>query len=304
MKTRVKVFRAVILMTVVFFFLLCRNSMSANCLIATIGMDATFISENAKTDNIEFAIFSERLNEHQIIPIQEDDSLKARLMRANNLARQGKTGEASKIFTGIMENYPDNKAAVQGWLMVNMKRSPTGEEEAIQMLLDLGKLYPKNTGIIFFKMFLEAEHGRNEEALKDVEILIGLQPDTAVNWVAKGQILYEIKQYNQALEAFSKATNLDPRRADVWGMKAGALAKLGRFDEALISVNKGIELAPNFFAGIYNRACIFCLKGDKVNALADLKKAIELNPGIKNHAKMDEDFRSMFEDEDFKNLTK
>jgi tetratricopeptide (TPR) repeat protein len=87
-------------------------------------------------------------------------------------------------------------------------------------------------------------------------------------------------------------------------MKAGALAKLGRFDEALISVNKGIELAPNFFAGIYNRACIFCLKGDKVNALADLKKAIELNPGIKNHAKMDEDFRSMFEDEDFKNLTK
>lgn len=242
--------------------------------------------------------------EQQKFLVEPDDSLKANLLKANQLARGGKSAEASAIFIQLMENFPDNKEAVQGWLIVNMKRSPTGEEEAIQTLADLAQKYPRNTGIIFFKMFLEAEHGHNEEALKDIETLIGLQPDSALNWVAKGQVLYELKQYSSSMDAFTRATNLDPKRADVWGMKAGAEAKSGKYAEALKSANKGIEMAPNSFVGIYNRACIYALMGEKTSAIADLKKAIELNPGIKNHARTDKDFESMFDDEEFKNTTK
>jgi len=61
-------------------------------------------------------------------------TVKDELAKAQTLAKQGNTEEASKIYTGIMGKYPSNRKAVQGWLMINMKRSPTGEEEAIKQL--------------------------------------------------------------------------------------------------------------------------------------------------------------------------
>jgi tetratricopeptide (TPR) repeat protein len=245
--------------------------------------------------------------EAQVNPSQEEmarkDSVKVQLQKAQGFLKQGNPEEASKIYLSIMESEPDNKEAVQGWLMANMKRSPTGEEDAIKQLDELNKKYPENTAVIFFRAFIEVEYGHNEEALKDIEGLIKVKPDDALNYILKGQVLHSMEQYNEAILAFDRATSLDPSRWDVWSMKAGSLAKINKFDEAIISINKGMELAPNEPANIYNRACIYCLKGDKANALADLQKAISMNPFFKGNARKDEDFKSLYEDEDFKKLT-
>jgi len=231
------------------------------------------------------------------------DSVKVHLQKAQGFLKQGNPEEASKIYLSIMESEPNNKEAVQGWLMANMKRSPTGEEDAIKLLDELNKKYPENTAVIFFRAFIEGEYGHNEEALKDIEWLINVQPDDALNYIMKGQVLHAMARYNDAIQAFDRATLLDPSRWDVWGMKAGSLAKNGKFDEAISSINKGMELAPNQPVNIYNRACIYCLKGDKANALADLQKAISINPAFKGNARKDEDFKSLYEDEDFLKIT-
>jgi tetratricopeptide (TPR) repeat protein len=231
------------------------------------------------------------------------DSVKVNLKKAQTLFREGNKSDANAIYSVLMKEYPDNREAAQGWLVANMKRSPTGELDAILQLDSLNKIYPENTGIIFFRAFINAEYGKNEEALADLEKLILLQPDSADNWIMKGQIMFEMKKYQDACTAFEKATILNPKRPDVWGMKAAALIQNGKHDEALVSANKGVALNPGDPNAIYNRGCIYCLKGDKVNALADLRKAIELNPNLKQHAKTDEDFKSLWEDEEFKNIT-
>lgn len=232
-----------------------------------------------------------------------NDSIKASLQKAQDFLKQGNMQEASKIYTGIMEKEPHNKEAVQGWLMVNMKRSSTGEMDAIKQLEELSKSYPGNSAIVFFKAFIEGEYGQNEAALKDIEWLIKVRPDDVLNYIMKGQVLHTMEQYNEASQTFDKAASIDPSRWDVWGMKAGSLVKAGRFDEAIASINKGIEMAPGDPVNLYNRACIYSLKGDKTNALSDLQKAISLNPAFKENARKDEDFKSLFEDEDFKKLT-
>jgi tetratricopeptide (TPR) repeat protein len=233
----------------------------------------------------------------------QTSNVKEELTKAQTLAKQGNMSEASKIYTGIMSSYPDNREAVQGWLMINMKRSPTGEEEAIKQLEELEKSYPNNIGILFFKSFIQAEYKHYDEALAGFEKLIILQPDTAVNWVGKGQILSSMNRNEEALKSFEKATSLDPKRFDVWGMQADALLKLGRYNEAISTYNKAVEIAPNYAVIIYNRGCAYCRKGDKVNALADLKKAISINPQLKEYAPKDEDFKSLWDNEDFKKLT-
>jgi tetratricopeptide (TPR) repeat protein len=231
------------------------------------------------------------------------DSVKAQLQNAQLLTTQGKFEEALKIYTGIMEKEPDNRDAVQGWFIAKMRQTSTGGEGALKLIEDLGKSYPENTAIIFWKAFIEASSGLNEEALKDIDKLIKIFPDDPLIFILKGQVLYELKRYDEAFPAFDKATLLDSKRWDVWGMKALSLAKIGKFDEAIISINKGMELAPDQPANIYNRACIFCLKGDKANALADLQKAISINRAFKENARKDEDFKSLYDDEDFKKLT-
>ena len=233
----------------------------------------------------------------------QTSNVKDELAKAQTLAKEGKTEEASKVFTGIMNSFPDNKEAVQGWLMINMKRSPRGEEEAITQLEELGKLYPRNTGILFFKAFLQAENKHFDDALAGFEKLIKLQPDTAVNWVGKGQILSYMNRNEDAFNAFIKATSLDQKLFDVWGMQADALLKLSRYDEAIAAYTKAIELAPNYPVVIYNRGCAYSRKGDKANAIADLKKAISLEPQFKASAPKDEDYKSLWEDEEFKKLT-
>jgi len=232
------------------------------------------------------------------------DSVKVNLKKAMTFFREGKKTEANGIYSVLMKEYPACREAVQGWLIANMKRSPTGELEAILQLDSLNKIYPENTGIIFFRAFVKVEYGKNEEAFLDVEKLIAMQPDSADNWVLKGQLMHEMKRYPEAVESFDKAATLNPLRTDVWGMKASALVQAGKHEEALIAANKGVELTPGNAGAIYNRGCIYALKGDKAKALADLRKALEINPGMKQHARSDEDFKSLWEDEEFKTITK
>lgn len=216
--------------------------------------------------------------------------------------KQGQKEEANLIFSKLMASQPDNKVAVQFWLMANMKRSPTGEMDAIVQLDSLHNLYPKNTGVIFYKNFILAEYGKSEEALAGFDELTRLQPDSSLNWIGKGQMLSALKRHDEAVTTFEKALTLDPKRFDVWGMKAAELSYLKRYDEALVSINKGIDLNPGYAGNIYNRACIYCLKVDNTHALEDLGTAFAKMPQLKQHARGDEDLKSLWENAEFKKL--
>jgi tetratricopeptide (TPR) repeat protein len=233
-----------------------------------------------------------------------EDTVSINLQKAQVLVQQSKMKEASVILTNVMATHPNNREAVQWWLIANMKRTPTGEVDAIPMLDSLSKVYPSNTGIIFFKIFIQAEYGMNQEALNTVEQLILIQPDSADNWILKGEILHGLDRYLDACNAFDTAIKLNPSRTDVLEMKTSSLSKLGKYEEALALMNKVVELSPNDSGSYYNRGCIYCLMGDKKNALVDLKKAFSMNTNLKKHALTDSDLKNLYEDMDFIELTK
>jgi tetratricopeptide (TPR) repeat protein len=234
----------------------------------------------------------------------QSDTLIAKLGNARELLMQGKKAELSELCLKIMQSHPNNKSAVQWWVITNMERSPEGEQKMLPRLDSLSQIFPSNTAIMFFKSFILAEYGKNEESLVIAEKLILLQPDSAVNYVGKGQVLYELQRYNEALEAFNRAISLEPKRYDLYGMKASVLSKMGKYDEAVITMDEGINVNPGFATNYYNRACFNCLKGNKKQALTDLGKAISMNPRFKQSAAQDEDFKSLYEEEEFKTIIK
>jgi tetratricopeptide (TPR) repeat protein len=229
--------------------------------------------------------------------------VKEELAKAQSLTIQGNREEASKIYTGIMANYPDNREAAQEWIVLNVKMGGTiGYEEVIKQLEKLEKSYPNNTGVLFWKSFIQVGYKHYDEALAGYNTLITLFPDTAVYWQGKAEMLSFMNRNEEALKAIEKATSLDPKRDDFWAEQADVLSKLGRYEEAILTYNKAVKLDPKNAVNIYNRGCAYCLKGDKANALADLKKAISLNPGLKEYACKDENFKSLWDNGYFKTL--
>ena len=61
-------------------------------------------------------------------------------------------------------------------------------------------------------------------------------------------------------------------------------------------------MKPDLAEAWYNKAWSYSLKGDKENALKNLSKAIDLDAKYKEMAKRDEDFKNLWDDEDFKRI--
>lgn len=233
--------------------------------------------------------------------VAKGDSAKVYNIRAQYLKKQGKFTEALKMFDKAAGFQPGNEEANIGRITMNFQAGKAND--GLKIINQWVEGYPKNYQAWTYKAMAEADMGNTGESLKGFEKLTRLQPDSAAGWVGKGQMQYQLKKYPDALKSFNKAILLDPKRLDVHGMKAAAMARLGKFDEALVICNKVLELSPSNTETIYNRACVYNLKGDKANALADLKKAVGLNPLLKAYAQSDEDFKSIWNDADFKKLT-
>ena len=144
--------------------------------------------------------------------------------------------------------------------------------------------------------------GQPEEALKFHDKAIELKPDYAEAWSNRGAALHELGKYEEALKSYDKAIELKPDLAGVWDNKGIALSKLGKLDEAIKHHDKAIELQPDYANAWYNKACTYSLKGDKGKALENLRKAIALDPKYKEMSKKDEDFKGLWDDEDFKKI--
>ena len=144
--------------------------------------------------------------------------------------------------------------------------------------------------------------GEYELALKAMDKAIELKPDFADAWNNRGVALDKLGRHEEALEAFDKAIELKPDYSDAWNNSGVTLDELGRYDEALKAYDKAIELKPDFAVAWYNKARSYSLIGDKENALKNLSKAIDLDAKSKEMAKSDEDFKNLWDDEDFKRI--
>ncbi len=146
------------------------------------------------------------------------------------------------------------------------------------------------------------ELGRYEEALKAYDKAIELKLDFAAAWDSRGVALDELGRHDEALEAHDKAIELKPDYARAWYNRGVTLGKRGRHDEALKAIDKAIELKPDYAEAWFHKACTYSLKGNKENALKNLSKAIDLDAKYKEDAKSDDDFKNLWDDEDFKRI--
>jgi tetratricopeptide (TPR) repeat protein len=107
----------------------------------------------------------------------------------------------------------------------------------------------------------------------------------------KGNSLFNSQQNNQipdqkvlqeALDEFTKASELDKENYEYKLNKGVALAALGKFKESSEEMTKAINLNPNISEAYLYRALCYLQLGNIQESLPDFDKAIEIDPNNNN----------------------
>lgn len=216
-----------------------------------------------------------------------------------DLDKQGKMKESSDILNEMMVKYPDDIRVFREWTLINLYRYSSFDT----MYKELSKIFPANNIALMGLTYILLNDRKYDEALKNAEKLTTVQPYSAAYWILKGEIFEAMKRNEEALSSFNKATSLDTTNSMALEHQARFLVKVSRYDEAIASYTRAIDLDSHRKSlYIYFRGSVYCRKGDKTNALDDLKKALSMTPSYKSRAVRDGFYKNLYEDEDFQKI--
>jgi len=120
--------------------------------------------------------------------------------------------------------------------------------------------------------------GQYENALKDFDSAISLNPKNPQSHYNRGNALQEVKQYEAALRSYDQAIALDPSNAEIYNNQGNALQDLRQYEAALRSYDQAIALDPSNANAYYNRGnALQEIKQYEV-ALRSYDQAIALDP--------------------------
>jgi len=101
---------------------------------------------------------------------------------------------------------------------------------------------------------------------------------TVWDYRRQGVQYYNLKQYENALESFSRAIEIQSNISTFYNDRGCVYVDLKKYDEAISNFDKAIELNPDYTEAYKNRGCVYVYSEKYWEALSDFNKAIELNP--------------------------
>jgi len=149
---------------------------------------------------------------------------------------------------------------------------------AVSLLRSLADRYPQDAQIHFYLGTAELQKGDAREAASRLErsLQLAANPNASNNL---GLALLDLRQEQQALDAFDQAIRLSPGFADAHYNRGAALQALGKLDEAARSYEEAIRLRPGYASAHNNRGVVLLELRRPDDALASFERAIQLDPG-------------------------
>ncbi|MBL7950981.1 MAG: tetratricopeptide repeat protein [Flavobacteriales bacterium] len=125
-------------------------------------------------------------------------------------------------------------------------------------------------------------HARKRDplAMQYYNSAVELRPRSVEAWYDRGMFAQETGQDSVALASYSRIKEIDPANATAWYNTGYIfLEHQDRFPEARSQFSHAISLLPDYHQAYFNRGLAYELQNRLDSALADYKKALDIEPG-------------------------
>ncbi|RKH64524.1 tetratricopeptide repeat protein [Corallococcus aberystwythensis] len=120
--------------------------------------------------------------------------------------------------------------------------------------------------------------GKFDAALKSFDEMKALAPGDPRLPAARGEVLLSMSRLEEAAKEFEAALRLDPKRSTNWSRLGFIQAQLGKKDEAQQSLQKALALHPKDFNALEQLGELAEERGDHDEAVRDFTQAAEAAP--------------------------
>lgn len=211
------------------------------------------------------------------VAIEEDpDDVRTREMRGLSLLMAQRTDDALKNFDDALEVAPDSADilfqrgrvfASQG----NFERAMADLDRAITAA-------PDATEPRVLRARLHQQAGDTDEALADIEWVLERHPDHPAALELRGLVAADKGDYPAAIADFRRLVRQNPNDAVVVGQLGFLYLAAKEPREAIRRFSRALEIDPEQFLARRGRGDAAISIGDHVAAIADLEKAMVLQP--------------------------
>jgi len=186
----------------------------------------------------------------------------------------GKIEEAKKLFTEVLQKYPNNSEARFGLAEIeiaqgrfytaseiykqNLQRQGENRKALVSLALvsyEAGnisqaeeyikralKYHGDNPQVHYFAAYLYALKGNLEEAEGRIYSAVKLKPDYDDAYALLASIFYAQKRYEEVIKISDMRISKKRDRSDAWYLKTLSLRRLNRYMEAITSAKVGLSL--------------------------------------------------------------
>jgi len=104
-------------------------------------------------------------------------------------------------------------------------------------------------------------------------------PNLAIAYQHRGFASANEQKFEDAIRDFSEALKINSRDPRIYEQRAAVEMKMNDYDKALADYSEAITLKPSEVRYYLYRSYIYETKGDVKNSLADTERALKLDPG-------------------------
>ena len=200
------------------------------------------------------------------------------LSRAVEYYRSGRLQEAAALCDGLLQENPDNPAALHLLGVIAFQRGENkAAVELIEKAIEINPSDPEfynNLGLVFINT------GKSDAALEHFHKALELKPDFADAYSNLGTVLKDQGRLDEAIECYRKAMELKPDLAEAYSNLGNALKDQGRFDEAIECYRNALELKPDYAEAYSNLGNALMDQERFDEAIECYRKALELKPDL------------------------
>ncbi|MFY8274696.1 tetratricopeptide repeat protein [Pseudoalteromonas sp. SSDWG2] len=108
--------------------------------------------------------------------------------------------------------------------------------------------------------------------------------------------------FNTKVEIYDEILKRKPEDVEAIAYKADALLELGDTQEAIVLCNQALDIDSDYGYAYWQRACAYAMKHQHIDALADIRMALDYSPSLRNELLHESAFASLHANDSFNEI--